>query len=120
MHLVQVVEDEAKMVAGYEQHTFECSSCHEVEHRPVVREGKKRPVRRNVQIVQHPKYEGSYAAQDTKSGMIVMVHQDPERLREQCEWMGWRVVVASDRSSDVKLGEAEPPQATPPRPAEEV
>ena len=90
MHLVQVVEDEAKMVAGYEQHKFECSSCHEVEHRPVVKEGKKRPVRRNVQIVQHPKYEGSYAAQDTKSGMIVMVHQDRER------------------SSDVKLGEDEP------------
>ena len=120
MHLVQVVEAEATMVAGYEQHSCECSGCHEVEHRAVVREGKKRPVRRNVQIVQHPKYEGSYAAQDTKSGMIVMVHQDRERLREQCEWMGWRVVVASDRSSDVKLGEDEPPQSDPPRPAEEV
>jgi hypothetical protein len=94
-----VAEDEAKMAGGYEQHTFECSSCHQVEYRPVFNERKK-AIRRNVQIVQHPKYEGSFAAQDTKSCMIVLVHQDRERLRELCEWMGWRVVAARYRSSE--------------------
>ena len=63
LKLVQVAEDEAKMTAGYEQHTFECSSCHGVERRPVFNESKK-PIRRLVQIVQHPKYEGSFAAQE--------------------------------------------------------
>jgi hypothetical protein len=92
MHLVQVSEDKTKIVAGYEQHTFECSGCREVEHRSVFTEGSKGPIRRNVQIVAHPKYEGSYAAQDTKSDMVVMLHQDRNRLRELCEWIGWRVV----------------------------
>jgi hypothetical protein len=99
LHLVHVVEDEAKTAGVYEKHTFECSSCHEVEHRPVFNE-RKRPIRRTVQIIQHPKYEGSLAAQDMKSGMIIMVHQDRERLRELCEWMGWRVVAASTRPSE--------------------
>jgi hypothetical protein len=29
MHLIEVAPDKTKMVPGYEQHTFECSSCHE-------------------------------------------------------------------------------------------
>jgi hypothetical protein len=52
MHLVQV-EDDAMRARGYEQQTFECSSCHEVEHRPVFNE-RKTVIRRNVQIVQYP------------------------------------------------------------------
>ncbi|SRR6266508_3467429 len=52
----------------------------------------KAPVRRNVQIVHDPDREPAYAAQDTKSGMIVMRQQDRERLRSLCEWIGWRVV----------------------------
>jgi hypothetical protein len=99
LHLVRVVEDEAKLATGYEQQTFECSSCHGVERRPAFNESKK-PIRRLVEIVRHPAYEGSFAAQDTKSGVIILVHQDRERLRELCEWMGWRVVVASARSSE--------------------
>jgi len=102
LKLVQVAEDEAKMTAGYEQHTFECSSCHGVERRPVFNESK-RPIRRLVQIVQDPRNEGSFAAQDTKSGVIILVHQDRERLRELCEWMGWRVVAANARSSSHQI-----------------
>jgi hypothetical protein len=71
----------------------------QVEYRPVFNERKK-AIRRNVQIIQHPKHEGSFAAQDTKSCIIVLVHQDRERLRELCEWMGWRVVAARYRSSE--------------------
>lgn len=29
MHLIEVAPDKTKMVPGYEQHTFECSSCHD-------------------------------------------------------------------------------------------
>jgi hypothetical protein len=92
MRLLQVAEDKTKMVTGYEQHTFECSGCREVEQRLVFNTGRKGPIRRNVQIVRHAKYEGSYSAQDTKSGMVVMFHKDRDRLRELSEWMGWRVV----------------------------
>ena len=80
------------IVSGYERYTYECSGCREVEHRPVFNTGRKGPIRRNVRIVPHPKYESSYAAQDTKSGLVVMLHQDRNRLRELCEWIGWRVV----------------------------
>jgi hypothetical protein len=58
----------------------------------VFTEGRKGTIRRNVRIVPHPKYQSSYAAQDTKSGMVIMLHQDRNRLRELCEWIGWRVV----------------------------
>ena len=92
MRLLQVAEDKTKMVTGYEQHTFECSGCREVEQRLVFNTGRKGPIRRIVQIVRHAKYEGSYSAQDTKSGMVVMFHKDRDRLRELSEWMGWRVV----------------------------
>jgi hypothetical protein len=47
----------------YEQHTFECLSCQALERRAVFNESRK-PIRRLVQIVQHPKYEGSFAAQE--------------------------------------------------------
>jgi hypothetical protein len=105
--LVQVSEDKTKIVTGYEQHTFECFGCREVEHRSVFTEGSKGPIRRNVQIVAHPKYEGSYAAQDTKSDMVVMLHQDRNRLRELCEWIGWRVVDgAAPSSTDTPVANA--------------
>ncbi len=29
MHLIEVAPDKTKMAAGYEQHTFECSGCHD-------------------------------------------------------------------------------------------
>ena len=29
MHLIEVAPDKTKMVPGYEQHTFECSGCHD-------------------------------------------------------------------------------------------
>ena len=29
MHLIEVGSDETMMVPGYEQHTFECSGCHD-------------------------------------------------------------------------------------------
>jgi hypothetical protein len=98
MHLIQVVEDNTKMMTGYEEHTFRCPGCHEVERRPVFTERRKAPIRRNVQIVDYP--DGSYAAQDTKSGMVVMHHRNRERLRELCEWIGWRVVAAAPHSTD--------------------
>ena len=126
MCLVQVVEDKTKMVKGYEHHTFECSGCREIERRLVFADGRKGPVRRNARIVHHPKHEGSYAAQDAKSGKIIMLHQDPDRLRELCEWIGWRVVdgaastsptaslvpeVSNDQASDVDFVEHIPEQA---------
>jgi hypothetical protein len=29
MHLIEVAPDKTKMVPGYEQHTLECSGCHD-------------------------------------------------------------------------------------------
>jgi len=115
MRLVQVAEDKTKMVTGYEQHTFECSGCREVEQRLVFNTDRKGPIRRIVQIVRHAKYEGSYSAQDTKSGMVVMFHKDRERLRELSEWMGWRVVDgAASASPDrvaAEVGNGQSPDA---------
>jgi hypothetical protein len=99
MRLLQVSEDTTHNVSGYEQHTFECPGCREVEHRSLFTEGSKGPIRRNVRIVPHPKYQGSFAAQDTKSDMIIMLHQDQNRLRVLCEWIGWRVVDSATPSS---------------------
>jgi hypothetical protein len=40
MRLMQVVRDDTMMVAGYEHHTSQCSSCNEIEQRFVFsREG---------------------------------------------------------------------------------
>jgi hypothetical protein len=47
MRLVQVVGDDTMMVPGYEHHTFECSTCGEVERRLVFR---RSPTGRMVQI----------------------------------------------------------------------
>jgi hypothetical protein len=107
MRLVQICEDKTKS-CGYERHTYECSGCRDVVHRPVFNEGRKGPIRRNVRIiVPHPKYESSYAAQDAKSGMVIMLHQDRSRLRELCEWMGWRVVDgAASSSADTPVPDA--------------
>jgi hypothetical protein len=33
-----------------------------------------------------------HVAKDTNSGLVVMRNQDRERLRELCNWIGWRVV----------------------------
>jgi hypothetical protein len=107
MRLVQASEDKTKIVAGYEQHTFQCSGCREIEHRSVFTEGRKGPIRRNVRIIPHPKCETSYAALDTKSDMIIMLHQDRNRLRELCEWIGWRVVDgATSISTDTSVADA--------------
>jgi hypothetical protein len=35
MLLMQSVQDETMAVAGFEHHTFMCSSCHDIEHRLV-------------------------------------------------------------------------------------
>ena len=92
MHLVQVAQDDTMMVKGFERHTLECSGCREVECRLVFHQTSKSPTRRNVQIVHDPSNEAAYSAKDTRSGMFVMRHQDRERLRQLCEWIGWCVV----------------------------
>ena len=91
MHLVHVAGDDTMMVRGYEHHTFECSGCPEVERRLTFTRAGRSATGRIVQIG-HGTHEAQYAAKDTKSGMVVMRNQDRERLRELCEWMGWRVV----------------------------
>lgn len=35
--------------------------------------------------------EAPYVAIDAKTGMTVLRYQDSARLREMCDWMGWRV-----------------------------
>jgi hypothetical protein len=194
MQLVEVVRDETMMVPGYEDQTFECSSCHEVERRrtfrgegawaeetaaasalsasaaeaPVVTSapamaspdvfvpeavlspdaqpaapqasagagevedgeemlkraiamvrapvGGSQPVRgltdrprtpaalgsamrakkagrsRLIQIRHDPSYEAAFAAKDTKTGLVVLRHQDSIRLRSMCERLGWQVL----------------------------
>jgi hypothetical protein len=190
MQLVEVVRDETMMVAGYEDQTFECSSCHEVERRRTFRGegawaeetaaasalsaptaeaplvapapamaspdvfvpeavlspdaptasagadavedgeemlkraiamvrapvGGSQPVRgltdrprtpavlasamrakkagrsRLIQIRHDPSYEAAFAAKDTKTGLVVLRHQDSTRLRSMCERLGWQVI----------------------------
>jgi hypothetical protein len=75
MHLVQVVEDDTKMVTGYEHHTLECSGCCEIERRLVFNQSRKSRTRRNVQVVHDPSYEAAYSAKDTTSSMVVMRHR---------------------------------------------
>ena len=91
MHLVQVAGDDTMMVRGYEHHTWECPVCREVERRLVFNRARRSPTGRIVEIC--PDADRSvYAAMDTKSGLVVMRNQDPNRLRELCNWIGWRVV----------------------------
>jgi hypothetical protein len=91
MRLVQVVGDDTMMVPGYEHHTFECSACREVERRLVFNRIGRSPTGRTVQIDCNTD-EGTHIAKGTKSGLVVMRNQDRERLRELCNWIGWRVV----------------------------
>jgi hypothetical protein len=196
MRLVQVARDETMMVPGYEDQTFECPQCHEIERRRVFRNAAsssgetsalvqpsspetpsvapgsieaaptepqsvepspanpvsvaaappivtvaersneddeaeemlrraiamvrgpvsgsqpvkgltdelRTPVKpapsmrsrnstgRVVQIRHDPSYDAAYAAKDTKSGLVVLRHQDSARLREMCARLGWEVV----------------------------
>jgi hypothetical protein len=46
---------------------------------------------RIVQIQRDPQ-ETAYFARDTKSGLVVMRHEDSKRLKELCEWFGWQVI----------------------------
>jgi hypothetical protein len=91
MRLMQVVGDDTMMVPGYEHHTFECSTCGEVERRLVFNRIRRSPTGRMVQINSNIE-EAMHVAKDTKSGLVVMRNQDRERLRELCNWIGWRVV----------------------------
>jgi hypothetical protein len=91
MHLVEVRGDDTMMVRGYEHHTFECRSCGEIERRLTFSSAKRAPTGRIVQICHDPD-EATYAAKDTKLGMVVMRNRDHQRLRELCEWIGWGVM----------------------------
>jgi hypothetical protein len=46
---------------------------------------------RIVQIHRDPQ-ETAYFARDTKSGLVVMRHEDSKRLQELCDWFGWQVI----------------------------
>jgi hypothetical protein len=46
---------------------------------------------RIVQIQRDPQ-ETAYLARDTKSGLVVMRHEDSKRLQELCDWFGWQVI----------------------------
>jgi hypothetical protein len=47
---------------------------------------------RVVQIRHDPSCVAAYAAKDTRSGLVVLRHQDNVRLRAMCERLGWQVV----------------------------
>jgi hypothetical protein len=100
MHLVQVARENALTVPGYEQHTFQCPGCDEVERRLVFNRARRSLSGRNVQIGRDSRDEAAYAAKDAKSGMVVMRHADSARLRELCDWIGWQVVDGRMPSSD--------------------
>jgi hypothetical protein len=46
---------------------------------------------RIVQIHRDPQ-QTAYLARDTKSGLVVMRHEDSKRLQELCDWFGWQVI----------------------------
>jgi hypothetical protein len=46
---------------------------------------------RIVQIQRDPQ-ETAFLARDTKSGLVVMRHEDSKRLQELCDWFGWQVM----------------------------
>jgi hypothetical protein len=37
-------------------------------------------------------YDAAYAAKDTRTGLVVLRHQDSARLRQMCDRLGWQVV----------------------------
>ena len=100
MHLVEVAQDNTKMVRGYEHHVFVCSGCGEVERRLVFNKTEKPATGRNVKIICDHSPEAVFSAKDTASGMVVMRHQNRQRLQELCEWIGWRVVDGAPSGSD--------------------
>jgi hypothetical protein len=51
----------------------------------------KKPVAGRVVQIHHDPQEGKYFARDTGSGLSILRHQDPARLRAMCERIGWRV-----------------------------
>jgi hypothetical protein len=52
----------------------------------------QKSIGRVVQIRHDPSYDAAYAAKDTRSGLVVLRHQDSSRLREMCDRLGWQVV----------------------------
>jgi hypothetical protein len=89
MPLVAVCGDRTR-VPGFEHHTFECSSCGAIERRLVFIRTKNLPTGRIVRI-DRDESERTYSAKDCKSGQIVLLNRDRQRLWELCNWMGWRV-----------------------------
>ncbi|MCC6776188.1 MAG: hypothetical protein IT537_06050 [Hyphomicrobiales bacterium] len=53
---------------------------------------RTRKANRIVQIRHDPSYEAAYAAKDTRSGLVVLRHQDSGRLRAMCDRLGWQVI----------------------------
>jgi plasmid stabilization system protein ParE len=47
---------------------------------------------RVVQIRHDANYDAAYAAKDTRTGLVVLRHQDSARLRQMCARLGWQVV----------------------------
>jgi hypothetical protein len=52
---------------------------------------KRLRMSRIVQIQRDPQ-ETAFLARDTKSGLVVMRHEDSKRLKELCDWFGWQVI----------------------------
>jgi hypothetical protein len=100
MRLLKVVRDDSESVTGLTQKTFECPGCHHEESRLIFSRFKPSRTGRNVQIGRDPRDETAFAAKDTVSGLVVMRHQDIERLRELCHWIGWHVVDGRVSSAD--------------------
>jgi hypothetical protein len=42
--------------------------------------------------IQRDLHETAFLAKDTKSGLVVMRHEDSKRLKELCDWFGWQVI----------------------------
>jgi hypothetical protein len=53
---------------------------------------RTRKTSRVVQIRHDPSYEAAYAAKDTRSGLVVLRHQDRAHLCAMCDRLGWQVV----------------------------
>ena len=59
---------------------------------PVVAPGPSRGSGRLIQIRHDPSFDAAYAAEDSRSGLVVLRHQDKVRLRAMCERLGWRII----------------------------
>jgi hypothetical protein len=60
---------------------------------------KKSTPSRIVRIRHDVSHEPPYAAADAQSGLVVLRHQDSERLRAMCDRLGWQVVDADASST---------------------